>query len=58
MSANAQLIELYWQLAQEIIDRQKETEWGDGIIDQLSSDLRLSFPDLKGFSHRGLYALR
>ena len=38
VSANAQLIELYWQLAQEIINRQNETEWGEGIIDKLSID--------------------
>ena len=58
VSANAQLIELYWQLAQEIINRQKKTEWGGGIIEHLSIDLRLSFPDIKGFSRRNLYAIR
>src|SRR5690606_7651542 len=58
VSANAQLIELYWQLAQEIINRQNETDWGEGIIDQLSIDLRMSFPDIKGFSRRNLYAIR
>lgn len=58
VSANAQLIELYWELAKEIIDRQNQTEWGEAIIDQLSVDLKISFPDIKGFSRRNLYAIR
>lgn len=32
--------------------------WDDAILEQLSVDLRLSFPEINGFSHRNLYAIR
>ncbi len=58
VSLNAQLMELYWDLAKEIIAKQHESTWGDAILEQLSTDLRLSFPNIKGFSRRNLYAIR
>lgn len=58
VSLNTQLMELYWDLAKEIIIKQHESSWGDAIFEQLSIDLRLSFPNIKGFSRRNLYAIR
>ncbi len=58
VSVNTQLMELYWDLAKEIITKQYESSWGDAILEQLSIDLRLSFPNIKGFSRRNLYAIR
>ncbi|MCK9412366.1 MAG: PDDEXK nuclease domain-containing protein [Prolixibacteraceae bacterium] len=58
VSANAQIIELYWDLAKDILQKQKEAAWGDAILEQLSIDLRLSFPNINGFSRRNLYAMR
>lgn len=58
VSLNTQLMELYWDLAKEIITKQHESSWGDAILEQLSIDLRLSFPNIKGFSRRNLYAIR
>lgn len=58
ISANAQLIELYWNLAADIINKQAESNWGDAILEQLSIDLKLSFPNINGFSRRNLYAIR
>lgn len=58
VSLNTQLMELYWDLAKEIIIKQHESSWGDAVFEQLSIDLRLSFPNIKGFSRRNLYAIR
>ena len=58
ISTNAQLIELYWDLAKDILQKQKESTWGDAVLEQLSVDLRLSFPEINGFSRRNLYAVR
>lgn len=55
---NSQLMELYWDLAKEIVSKQKEANWGDSILEQLSIDLKLSFPTVNGFSRRNLYAIR
>jgi len=58
ISVNTQLIELYWDLAKDIVSKQQEANWGDNVLEQLSTDLKLSFPDIKGFSRRNLYAIR
>ncbi|MFZ4796281.1 MAG: PDDEXK nuclease domain-containing protein [Bacteroidia bacterium] len=58
ISVNSQLMELYWYLAKSIVIKQQETNWGDAVLEQLALDLALSFPNIKGFSRRNLYAMR
>lgn len=58
ISVNAQLIELNWDLVKEIVDKQKESNWGDNVLERLATDLKLSFPNVNGYSRRNLYAIR
>ena len=58
LAVNAEMVILYWEIGQVILDRQKEAGWGAKIIDRLASDLLSSFPDLKGFSSRNLKYMR
>jgi len=58
LSLNSALIELYWQLGAEIVEQEKNADWGSGLIERLSRDLALEFPDIRGFSRRNLYAVR
>lgn len=58
ISVNTQLMELYWDLAKDIVSKQHEASWGDAILEQLATDLKLSFPNIHGFSRRNLYAIR
>lgn len=58
LSANAQLLQAYWEIGEAITQKQKEANWGDAILEQLSADLRMSFPTINGFSKRNLYAIR
>ncbi len=58
IKVNSELLNLYWQLGQEIILKQNEANWGDAIIDQLSKDLTTAFPGMKGFSKRNLFYIR
>lgn len=55
---NRELIELYWELAEKIVEKQKNSQWGDGLLAQMSKDLREEFPDMKGFSKRNLELMR
>jgi hypothetical protein len=55
---NYQLLELYWDLAKEIVAKQQEANWGDSVLEQLAIDLKLNFPDMNGFSRRNLYAIK
>jgi len=54
MQANAGMIELYWHIGNEILQRQKSEGWGAKVIDRLSSDLKEEFPEMSGFSARNL----
>lgn len=49
---NRELIRLYWDLGQMITE--KQTAWGTKFLAQLSKDLTLEFPEMKGFSERNL----
>jgi hypothetical protein len=44
LAANAELIQLYWQIGRDILERQQSAQWGDKVLDRLSSDLREAFP--------------
>jgi len=55
---NRELVEFYWQLGKDIIEKQTQTAWGTKFLDQLSSDLQASFPGTKGFSVRNLKYMR
>ena len=58
LSVNAQMVLLYWEIGNEILLRQKSEGWGAKIIERLSTDLRKSFPEMKGISSRNLKYMR
>ncbi len=58
LSVNAQMVLLYWEIGNEILLRQKSEGWGAKIIERLSTDLRKSFPEMKGLSSRNLKYMR
>jgi predicted nuclease of restriction endonuclease-like (RecB) superfamily len=51
---NAGLIKLYWEIGIAILEMQREQGWGAKVIDRLSADLKVDFPDFKGLSVRNL----
>ncbi len=58
LAANAELVNLYLEIGQEIGERQERDGWGNGVIERLARDLRAAFPDAKGFSPRNLWYMR
>lgn len=54
LAVNKELLYLYWELGQCILEMQKSEGWGAKVIDRLSSDLKADFPDFKGLSPRNL----
>jgi predicted nuclease of restriction endonuclease-like (RecB) superfamily len=58
VAVNSQMLEVYWELGKEIVNKQNDAHWGDSILEQLSIDLKLNFPSTNGFSKRNLYAIR
>ncbi len=58
VQVNANLLEFYWGLGKDIVDKQANATWGDGFLKQLSHDLMREFPDVKGFSLRNMAFIR
>ena len=58
IKVNEELLKLYWEIAKMIVLKQQDAEWGDGIIEQISNDLKHEFPNLKGFSRTNLLYMK
>lgn len=58
LSVNRELVLLYWQIGSDICQRQEKQGWGAKVIEQLSHDLRVAFPEMKGFSRANLMYMR
>lgn len=54
LAVNSELIRLYWQIGQQLVERQVRAGWGAGVIPRLARDLHNELPELKGFSERNL----
>jgi hypothetical protein len=58
LSANRELIQLYWDLGGAIVQKQRESGWGTKVIDHLADDLQQEFPGVSGFSRTNVYRMR
>ncbi len=54
LQVNNMMLQFYWNLGQDVTERQKKAKWGSGFLTQLSKDLMAEFPDMKGFSVQNL----
>jgi hypothetical protein len=52
------MLDLYWSIGADIVERQAESKWGSGVISQLCKDLKSAFPNAQGFSPRNLKYMR
>ncbi len=58
LAVNRELVQLYWQIGHDILERQAREGWGSKVIERLAHDLRTAFPDMKGFSRANLMYMR
>lgn len=58
IQVNSTLLEFYWNLGNEIVEKQKNSTWGSGFLERLSKDLIAEFPDIKGFSYTNIKNIR
>ena len=59
LSANAEMIAMYWDIGRMIHLRRQMEGWGTGIIPRLARDIRNELPEVKGFSERNIgYMIR
>lgn len=58
VTVNTQLIGLYWDIGQQIAEKQQASGWGDAVIGQIAQDLSREFQTMKGFSRANLYRMK
>ena len=59
LSANSELISMYWDIGKMLVEKQKVAGWGAAVIPRLSKDIRNELPEIKGFSERNIgYMIR
>ena len=58
LAVNAEQIKLYWEIGKGIVERQKHSDWGSKLVEQLSLDLTNAFPDMRGLSTTNLKRMR
>lgn len=58
INASSDMINLYWHIGHEILQKQKSEGWGAKVIDRMAYDLKEAFPEMNGFSPRNLKYMR
>jgi hypothetical protein len=55
---NRDLILLYWDIGQGILERQVHLGWGKAVVETLAKDLTKEFPSTNSFSPNNLWRMR
>jgi len=58
IKVNYELLDMYWSLGKDIVDKQKNAEWGTAFLNTVSKDLQKAFPGISGFSLQNLKSIR
>lgn len=54
LAVNSELVLLYWNIGERILEHQNSEGWGKSVIPRLSKDLCSEFPRMKGLTPRNL----
>ncbi len=58
MSVTHELTNLYWRIGNGLCQKIFEEGWGAKTVERVAKDIKLSFPNVSGFSYRNLYFMR
>lgn len=57
-AVNRDLILLYWDIGRGIVEKQQSLGWGESVVETVAKDLRIAFPEMRGFSANNLWLMR
>lgn len=57
LQVNAAVLEFNWYLGHDISEIMRTRNWGSGVVNQVSLDLKATFPEAQGFSKDNLYRM-
>lgn len=55
---NSEQLLFNWKLGRDLVVRRAEEQWGSGVVEQVSLDLKNAFPKAKGFSTTNLWNMK
>lgn len=55
---NTEKLRFNWSVGRDLVMRKAEERWGSGVVEQLSLDLKESFPKESGFSSRNMWRMK
>ena len=55
---NEELINMYLQIGKYMFENSRDAAYGDSYVDGLADFFAKNYPELKGFTRRGLYRMR
>ena len=58
IKVNTEQLKFYWELGKDIVEKNVEKLWGEGVIAQLSKDLKKALPGIDGLSITNIYYCR
>ena len=58
ISVNRELLGLYWTIGKSISEKVNKANWGSSVVEKLSKDLKVEFPNQKGFSRSNLFSMK
>ena len=58
ISVNRELLGLYWTIGKSISEKVNKANWGSSVVEELSKDLKVEFPNQKGFSRSNLFSMK
>ena len=57
-AVNRELLQLYWFIGQQIVEKQATLSWGTAVVEQIAKDLQTEFVGMSGFSARNLWLMK
>lgn len=57
-AVNRQLVELYLNIGEMIVEKQEAYGWGKSVVEKLSLELQKEFPGIRGYSVQNLWYMR
>ena len=58
MKVNQEMLQFYWELGKDIVEKKAESRWGSGFMKNLSRDLKEVNPDATCFSETNLLYMK
>ena len=58
VKVNSEMLQYYWELGRDIVEKKAESKWGSGFMKKLSRDLRELNPDATCFSETNIMYMK